>query len=191
MRLTHALRRLLWLPLGLALIGCDRASVPLSTGPSALASAAYSVADLPPLDLNPALSCPSAAPTQFSVTVNGANNDGNYKVDFTWRRTGVNVTTYLLEMRRRFRNDGPLLAPTFATLDGGVVHTRYLAPGIYHFRVRANCDPAALWTAEVVKNVGVSANPPDLTPPPPPPPVPECEPEIESLARVATPCEED
>jgi len=128
------------------------------TGPSVLGSGGttQSVADLPPINGNPGYSCPSEAPTPFVVTVDGPVN-GLWKFTFEWRPTGVNVTSYQLETKKRELGSGLMFPATTSTLDGRAVHVRYLPEGIYHFRVRASCSAEAKWSVEVVKNAGVGA----------------------------------
>lgn len=125
----------------------------------------YAVSDLPPSNPNPAYQCPTDAPTQFSAKVDDFTSRG-WKVTVEWRPTGVNVTSYVLEQRRRERNNGPSLPPTEMRLDGRPSHTLYLEAGIVQFRVRANC-PGGLWSLPETRNIGEGHlnGPPD--PPPP------------------------
>ncbi len=136
---------------------------PTLTPSPVIAGPTFSMVDLPPTNPNPGYQCPTDAPTQFSVKV----DEGGTKFTFDWRRTHAAVTSYILETRKRDRNT--TLPPTYSTFEPKV-ETRYLTPGVYHFRLRANC-PDGRWSAEVV--VG-GAFGPDVPPPPPvqPPVVP-------------------
>ncbi len=154
---------------------CACASPTSPTVSTGAPGATTAVADKPPINPNPALSCPSESPDELVVVVDDfVASKGGWKVTIDLRRVGVNVNNYIIWYQR----SAPGEPVKSMTLPGTrPIDTIYLSPaGVYGFRAQSSCFDGGYGPLGrvVVKNVGGGSFGPDVPPPPvvPPPPSP-------------------